>query len=133
MLGVPPRPTRRPAASAGILVANARAASGPSTATAGRPSPSGPGSAPATLRRESALIDGEIRPFRGDYRSAIVTINALATRLQALPEVAEVRIVKLPLNVNPSASLAGNTLDNPEQTANATAEFRLMVLLKPDA
>ena len=97
-----------------------------------------PGTLPAppgavAQRRESALIDGEVRPFRGDYRSAINTINALAGRLSTDPAVAEVRVVKLPLNVNPSLSLSGNTIDNPEQTAAATAEFRLLVILKPDA
>lgn len=93
-------------------------------------SPSGP---LPLLRRESALIDGEIRPFRGDYRSAIGVINGFAGRLAKAPEVAEVRVVKLPLNVSPSLTLSGNTLDNPEQTATATAEFRLLVLFKPDA
>ena len=87
------------------------------------------GSAP--LRKESALIEGEVRPFRGDYRSAIVTINSLASQLSGDPGVADVRVVKLPLNVNPSLSLSGNTLDNAEQTATATAEFKLLVVLKP--
>ncbi len=95
--------------------------------------------APATaaggpeLRRESALIEGEIRPFRGDYRNAIVTINGFASRLAEQPGVAEVRVVKLPLNVNPTLSLSGNTVDNPEQSANATAEFKLLLILKPNA
>ncbi len=90
-----------------------------------------PGGAPAPLRRESALIEGEIRPFRGDYRSAIVTISGFASRLGEEPEVAEVRVIKLPLNVNPALTLSGNTLDNPEQSAAATAEFKLLVLFKP--
>jgi hypothetical protein len=100
-----------------------------------QPAP-GPGATPSAtpqVRRESALIDGAIRPFRGDYRSAIVTINGFASRLAEEPDVAEVRVVRLPLNVNPSLSLSGNTLDNPEQTANATAEFRLLVRLKPNS
>jgi hypothetical protein len=84
-------------------------------------------------RRESALIEGEIRPFRGDYRSAIVTINGFASRLAEEPDVAEVRVVKLPLNVSPALSLSGNTLDNAEQSGNATAEFKLLVILKPNA
>ena len=88
-------------------------------------------SGPAMSRRESAMIEGEIRPFRGDYRSAIVTINSFVSRLAAEPGVAEVRVAKLPLNVNPTQSLSGNTVDNPEQTATATAEFRLLVALKP--
>jgi hypothetical protein len=84
-----------------------------------------------TARKESASINGEIRPFRGDYRSAIVTINALAERISQDPAVAEVRVTKLPLNVNPALSLSGNTLDNPEQSVTAKAEFKLLVVLKP--
>jgi hypothetical protein len=85
----------------------------------------------ASARKESALIGGEVRPFRGDYRSAIATINGFADVLEKDPAVAEVRVVKLPLNVNPSLPLSGNTLDNPEQSQNATAEFKLVVILKP--
>jgi hypothetical protein len=89
--------------------------------------PTGPG--PVGQRKESALIDGEVRPFRGDYRSAIETINGFADRLREEPEVAEARVVKLPLNVSPTLSLSGNTLDNPEQ--RGTAEFKLLLVLKP--
>jgi hypothetical protein len=83
---------------------------------------------PAGQRKESALIDGEVRPFRGDYRSAIVTINAFADRLRDEPDVDDVRVVKLPLNVNPALSLSGNTLENPEQ--GGTADFKLLMVLK---
>jgi hypothetical protein len=79
-------------------------------------------------RKQSGLIEGEIRPFRGDYRGAIEAINAFADRIARSPEVAEVRVIKLPLNVNPALSLAGNTLDSPDQTA--IAEFKLLVVLK---
>jgi hypothetical protein len=88
--------------------------------------PAGPGT--AGQRKESALIAGEVRPFRGDYRNAIDTINGFADRLRDEPEVSEVRVVKLPLNVNPALSLSGNTLDNPEQ--GGTADFRLLLVLK---
>ena len=104
---------------------------GPGSAR-GEPAAAPAGAAAVAQRKESALIEGEVRPFRGDYRSAINTINALANRIAGEPAVAEVRVVKLPLNVNPSLSLSGNTLDNPEQTAAATAEFKLLVILKPD-
>jgi hypothetical protein len=99
-------------------------------ATAGE-APAAPAAAFASARKESALIGGEIQPFRGDYRSAIETINRFAGVLEKDPAVAEVRVVKLPLNVNPSLSLSGNTLDNQEQSHNATAEFKLVVILKP--
>ncbi|OGA25639.1 MAG: hypothetical protein A3I02_09470 [Betaproteobacteria bacterium RIFCSPLOWO2_02_FULL_67_26] len=89
-----------------------------------------PAETPSAQRRESALIEGEIRPFRGDFRSAIVAINGFAGRLSKEPEVAEARVVKLPLDVDPSLSLSGNTLDNPEQ-ASGSAHFKLLVVLKP--
>jgi hypothetical protein len=100
-----------------IDVEGAREAAPPTTAAG-----------PAGQRKESALIDGEVRPFRGDYRSAIITINGFASRLAEEPDVSEVRVVKLPLNVNPSLSLSGNTLDNPEQ--GAIADFKLLLVLK---
>lgn len=109
-------------------------AEGPARPTAGaEPAPPPSPATPASQRRESALIEGEIRPFRGDYRGAIVTINAFAKRLSEAPDVAEVRVVKLPLNVDPTLSLAGSTLDNPEQAAAGTAEFKLLLVLKAGA
>ncbi len=89
-------------------------------------------SAPAGLnlqRKQSGLIDGEVRPFRGDFRAAINTINEFAGRLGRDPAVQEVRVVKLPLNVNPKLALTGNTLDNRDQSG--VAEFRLLIVMKP--
>jgi hypothetical protein len=102
--------------------------------TATRSSAESPASAPVAgmLRKQSGLLEGEIRPFRGDYRAAIQTINEFADRLARDPAIAEVRIVKLPLNVNPTLALSGNTLDTREQTG-ATAEFRLLILMKRKA
>jgi hypothetical protein len=85
---------------------------------------------PALFRRESALIEGQVSPFRGDYRAAIGAINDFAARLGKEPAVAEVRIDKLPLNVSPTLSLTGNTLDSPDQSA--IAEFKLLIVLKPN-
>lgn len=108
----------------GVTAISTEGARSASTAPAAAPVA---GAAPT--RSESALIEGEVRPFRGDYRSAIATINTFAGRLGAQPEVAEVRVVKLPLNVNPALSLSGNTLDNPEQ-GSGTADFRLLLMFK---
>jgi hypothetical protein len=92
------------------------------------PTPPGPG-APPPARQQSAYLTGEIRPFRGDYRAAIDTINGLAARLRANPQVAEVRTMKMPLNISPKAVLSGNTLDSRAETG--TAEFELQIVLKP--
>lgn len=81
-------------------------------------------------RRQSGLIAGEIRPFRGDFRAAINTINAFAGRLARDPAVARVQVVKLPLNVNPSLQISGNTLDNREEAG--AADFRLLLVMKPN-
>jgi len=95
------------------------------------PSVPAPGSgASAAVRRQSALIDGEIRPFNGDFRAAITTINDFAARLGKDSRVESVRVVKLPLNVNPNQPLSGNTLDSPYQ--NTTADFKVVVVLKPN-
>jgi hypothetical protein len=82
-------------------------------------------------RRESALIEGEVRPFRGDYRAAIESINRFAETLAQQPDVGEVRVAKLPLNISPGLTLSGNTTDNREQTGKA--EFTIIVLMKPAA
>lgn len=80
-------------------------------------------------RKESSLLQGEIRSFRGNYRAAINAINAFADRLTRDPAVEKVRIVKLPLNINPTLALSGNTLDSPDQSRGA--DFKLLVVLKP--
>ena len=93
--------------------------------TTAAPPPGVSGSA----RKQSAAIDGEVRPFRGDFRAAIDSINRFAATLSARPEVAEVRVLKLPLDINPSLSLSGNTTENREQAGRA--EFKLIIVLKP--
>ncbi|HTP97524.1 MAG TPA: hypothetical protein VMK05_16855 [Burkholderiales bacterium] len=99
--------------------------------TAAEPPP-GAGPAMVSTRKQSAYIDAEIRPFTGDYRSAIADINALAERLQREPTVAEVRVVKYPLNVNPGTTLSGSTLDDRTQQSTS-APFKIIIVLKPNA
>jgi hypothetical protein len=82
-------------------------------------------------RRQSAYVQGEIRAFRGDYRAAIATIDTLADRLREHPHVAEVRTIRMPLDVTPNAVLSGNTLDSRE--VSVTAEFELLIVYKPGA
>jgi hypothetical protein len=86
---------------------------------------------PGLARKQSALIGGEVRPFRGNYRGAIEIINGFADRIAKDPLVADVRVVKLPLNVNPTLQLSGNTLDVPERQTG-TADFELLVVFKPN-
>jgi hypothetical protein len=90
----------------------------------------GAATAAATGRRQSGIIEGEIRPFRGDYRSAVATINAFTARLNVDPAVSDARVMKLPLNVDPTLALSGNTLDSRAQAG--TADFKVLVVLKPN-
>jgi hypothetical protein len=87
--------------------------------------------APTGALKQSGYITGEIRPFHGDYRAAIDTVNEVAKRLARDPTVAEVRVVKHPLNVNPRLALSGNTRDAAEQSG--IADFKILITLKPDA
>jgi hypothetical protein len=95
----------------------------------GSTQPPAPGAAPPA-RHQSAFVSGEIRPFLGDYRGAIDTINGLAERLRQNPAVAEVRTTKMPLNVSPKSALSGNTLDA-TRAETGKAEFELVIAFKP--
>ena len=79
-------------------------------------------------RKQSGLIAGQVRDFRGDFRGAIAQINTLAERLRKDPSVENVRIVQLPLNVNPALALTGNTAENPAQSG--TADFKMIIVLR---
>ena len=97
-------------------------APGKSARTAGGPGPAG------GARRQSGLIEGEVRPFDGDYRAANEAITRFAAALAQQPGVAEVRVVKTPLNVSPSLSLSGATTDSTAKSGKA--EFELLLVLK---
>ncbi len=101
------------------------------TATAPQPvraADGGTGTGAGNRRIQSGLLSGQIRDFKGDFRSAIASIQALADHLSKDPEVQSVRIVQLPLNASPTLALSGNTADSPAQSG--TAEFKMVVVLK---
>lgn len=81
--------------------------------------------------RQSGTLTGEIRPFQGDFRAAIASINRVAARLAQDPAVSEVKVVKLPLNVNPELPLSGDTRDAVDLPGSAA--FKITILLKPNA
>jgi hypothetical protein len=93
------------------------------------------GSAPSPVssaaRQEHAVIDAEIRPFKGDYRSAIAAIDNFVERLSKEKGVAAVRVLQLPINVSQTSVLSGNTAKE-TQVQTATAQFQLELSLKPD-
>jgi hypothetical protein len=72
-------------------------------------------------------LSGEIRPFDGDYRAALALIEGLVASLRAQPGVQEVRIARLPVNLDAKAPLAGNTA---ERADAAQAPFELVLILE---
>ena len=86
-------------------------------------------SPPAGARHQSGVIEGEVRPFRGDYHAAIETIDRFVDTLSQQPEVAAVKVLHLPLNISPKLTLSGNTASSAREDAGK-AEFKLLVVLK---
>lgn len=80
-------------------------------------------------RQQSGVVAGEVRPFSGDYRAANESISRFAAALSEQPEVAEVKVIKAPLNVSPSLTLSGTTVDS--STRVGAAEFELLLVFKP--
>lgn len=74
---------------------------------------------------EVGLIVGEIQPFNGDYRTAVATIRDFADRLRKNPAVADVKIIKLPLDENSRQTLSGSTATRTEQQTSAQFEINL--------
>jgi hypothetical protein len=89
------------------------------------------GAAQAEDVRQRTIIDAEIRPFRGDYRSAIGSIDRFADQLSKDKNVADVRVLQLPINVSETSVLSGNTAKETQVQAT-TAQFKLEILLKPN-
>ena len=79
--------------------------------------------------RQVGLMVGEITPFSGDYRSAISSIRDFAERLRQSPLVADVRIIKLPLDASSRQSLTGSTATATEQRRSAL--FEIAITYKP--
>jgi hypothetical protein len=101
----------------------------PAELEAGRSQPTAKGQATleSGIRVQSAVMRGEIRPFNGDFKAAMGLINAFATQLAADGRVAEVRAVRLPLNVSSDAGLSGSTIATGERNS---AEFEFAIIFK---
>lgn len=79
--------------------------------------------------RQQAIVEAEIRPFKGDFRAAIAAIDRFAAALSKEKSVAEVRILQLPINVSETSVLSGNTAKETQVQA-VSAQFTLEIFLK---
>lgn len=77
--------------------------------------------------KQFGLLSGEITPFRGDYRTAVVTIREFADDLRRDPRVADIKILKLPLDDSSRQALSGSTNARVEQQVGAQFEFSIVL------
>jgi hypothetical protein len=56
-----------------------------------------------------AGIDSRVSPFDGNYREAISLINEFAENLRSQPDVQDVSVLSLPLDVSSEGNMQGNT------------------------
>ncbi len=71
-------------------------------------------------------LEAHLADFAGDYRLAMATIDALAARLRATAQVQAVEVKRYPLDLSPTASVAGSANAN---SAGQTAAFTLRIIL----
>lgn len=76
---------------------------------------------PATV----LVVDGEIRPFQGDYRAAMAYMDTFVADLRHHPKIAQVDVIAMPINRDPTLSLHQSA-----QSLSTTAAFRLKLRLR---
>jgi len=79
---------------------------------------------------QSGVVFGEIPHFGGDYRAAMNIINDFAQRIAQDNAVAEVRALKLPLDIRSDSGLNGSTSAVP---GKETAQFEIAVVFRSGA
>ena len=77
---------------------------------------------------ELATVTARIEPFDGNYRQALATVRRFADSLRGLPEVDDVTVESMPLDIGPDATLSGSAKDI---AGRDTAVFELRIALKP--
>jgi hypothetical protein len=101
----------------------------------GRPGPEGaaapvaPVGAPAALS-QSAVLGLELTAQPGDFKGALANITSFVRELSKSDNVAEAKVVKMPLNLSSSATLTGSTASL-RQEQPQSAQFDVEVRLKP--
>jgi hypothetical protein len=76
------------------------------------------------------VVKGEINRFAGDYQLAMEIIHGFVERISKNNSVAEVKVLKLPLDVSSASGLNGSTTATP---GKLTAQFEIAVVFKSGA
>lgn len=90
-----------------------------------------PANLPGGLPQAVGTVSGEISPFDGNHRAAVETIRQFAERLRTNPAVAEVRVLKYPVDDSSQQVLSGST--NARTAAKTSAYFELAVQMREPA
>lgn len=77
---------------------------------------------------QTVLIEGEVAPFRNDYRTALENVRLFAAELGKNKSL-EVSVTRQPLDTRPDVRLEGSAGG---EAAGAKAGFALKLVLKPD-
>jgi hypothetical protein len=75
---------------------------------------------------EYGIIGAEVLSYEGDHQAALRDIRLFARQLEDDPRVAQVEIIRLPLDLDPNAGLNGSTAS---QQAAQSAPFEIALVL----
>lgn len=78
---------------------------------------------------EVGVLEGEIKPFRGDYRAAIAEVAAFNRTLASSGYVNRTQVVAWPLNLSSTEGVSGSTQDE-EKGGEVKAQFKLEIEMK---
>jgi hypothetical protein len=84
----------------------------------------------ASALSQSAILELELTAQPGDFKSALANINNLVRELGKNENVAEAKVIKMPLNLSSSATLSGSTASLRHEQPQS-AQFDVEVRLKP--
>jgi hypothetical protein len=75
------------------------------------------------------IISAEVQSYEGDNRAALTAIRAFIGRIAEDERVAQVGVLRLPLDLDPTNGLNGSTAS---QQGAASAPFKIAVVLRPE-
>ncbi len=76
---------------------------------------------------QTGIVHGEVTRFGGDYRAAVTAINNFLQLIARDDAVAEVKVLKLPLDIRSNSGLNGSTMAIP---GNDAARFEVAVVFR---
>ena len=84
----------------------------------------------AYIYYQIAIFHADLENFDGDYRKALATIDRFSTQMSQLDSVYEVRVLSLPLDIGPDASLQGSSK---KDASNTNFSVRVVLGVKDEA